>query len=245
MANFRGFSQPSQNQPGMGNPYQGTGFNNLDNFLNKGNIDWGNAQGRAPDPMNLAQGRTQPESQFENWMYGASSAPTQNALKETTMPGYKDASEPVTAAKSQPVDWTIDNFPFDSNYWTGDKFFDPFKMGGWDDQQLTNWRNDQKKMAFDDFMTKGGKNTKNDASGTQQVKMASPNTAPMAAQPAQPVEQTFPQGMTPSPTGMLREQGSAGLKSQPAQSQAESIWTPPQIVDPEKKFNKLDQYLAW
>lgn len=60
-----------QLEGGLGNPYVGSGWTNLSNFLNKDNVNWGNQQQGEPAPMDMANGRSQQQSDFENWMWKA------------------------------------------------------------------------------------------------------------------------------------------------------------------------------
>jgi hypothetical protein len=167
MANFR---TPNQNQPGSGNPYEGTGFNNLDNFLNAGNLDWGAQQTQKPGTMDLAQGRTEPKAGLEQWMYGASPAPAQNALKEQAALGTKQAGEVNPLIKpAQPTQWSIDNFPY-----AGPGKL-PFEAALWNGDKVAAWNQNEKQNAWDAFQQSDqGKNT---VAGNPNTQTPKPGTA--------------------------------------------------------------------
>jgi hypothetical protein len=103
---------PTQQQGGMGNPYVGTGWNNLGNFLNQGNLNWGTAKVNAPNSMDMSQGRSGQAAGFDNWVYGAGHTNGTNKTQWTgnvAKPGpvasedYSGIGPPVPQIGSQ--DW--------------------------------------------------------------------------------------------------------------------------------------------
>ena len=62
----------TQSSGGMGDPYVGTGWTNLSNFLNPTNLEFGAGMIGPAESMDIARGRGVEEPAFENWMKSAS-----------------------------------------------------------------------------------------------------------------------------------------------------------------------------
>jgi hypothetical protein len=92
-----GYGDDKQAGGGFGSPYVGTGWNNLSNFLNEENIGFGQKQQGEPAPMDLSTGRSQSQSDFENWMWNAGGK-TAAAIPQNT--GRTDGSIPI-----EPPSW--------------------------------------------------------------------------------------------------------------------------------------------
>lgn len=103
-------AQPTQNQQfgGMGNPYVGTGWTNLSNFLNQSNLDWGNQQDPQQDlgTFDLTAGRSPSVAAFDNWIQKAGHqndvAPTKWTGNPKDQEKYQDMSPPDPKAPGMP-----------------------------------------------------------------------------------------------------------------------------------------------
>jgi len=63
------FGTNKQQSGGWGDPTVGTGWNNVSNFLSKGNIDYGRSLQGQPGPMDAAKGRSQQAGAMDDWLW--------------------------------------------------------------------------------------------------------------------------------------------------------------------------------
>jgi hypothetical protein len=99
------FGTNKQQSGGWGDPTVGTGWNNVSNFLNKGNINYGRSLQGQPGPMDSAKGRSQQAGAMDDWLWqvgGKNPAPEDIQLNDVK-PG------PIQTLPGEPI--TIDNGP--------------------------------------------------------------------------------------------------------------------------------------